>query len=149
MSTAHPSITVRIATPSDLPVCLNLEKKDEFGRHTALDEKILLGQIAAGAVFLAEHLGDPVGYASLNFLYASKTPLLSWWYVEDRYRNQGVGSMLLKEIERYLSSLGFDRFLISACRTLEIERHRAAGLEEIGILKLSANEVEYFFAKSL
>jgi GNAT superfamily N-acetyltransferase len=149
MRTEVQSVVVRIAEAHDLPVCLSFEEKDEFGRRTKLDEQIVGSNIASGAVFLAEYDGCAVGYASLNFLYASRLPLLSWWYVEDEFRNRGVGSMLLRKIEQTLSTLGFDNLLISACRELEIERHRSAGLEEIGSLKLGPNELEYFFSKPL
>lgn len=149
MQTDSEAIVVRAAEIRDLPVCLFFEQKDEFGRQTKIDEKIVGSNIALGAVFLAEHNGCPVGYASLNFLYASRLPLLSWWYVDDGYRNKGVGSKLLREVEQHLFSLGFDKLLISACRELEIKRHRSAGLEEIGALKLGPSELEYFFAKRL
>ncbi len=149
MHTEKKEINVRTAEQHDLSVCLLFEQKDEFGRATKLDDKIVGSNIAMGAVFLAEHDGHAVGYASLNFLYVSRLPLLSWWYVEDEYRNRGIGSMLLSKIEQRLFSLGFDRLLISACRELEISRHRAAGLQEIGALNLGVNELEYFFVKTL
>lgn len=149
MQTDNETIVVRAADIRDLPVCLFYEHKDEFGRQTEIDEKIVVSNIAAGAVFLAEYHGHPVGYASLNFLYASRLPLLSWWYVDDSHRNKGIGTRLLRGIEQHLFSLGFDKMLISACRELEIKRHRAAGLEEIGVLNLGPGELEYFFIKSL
>jgi len=142
-------VSVRTATSTDLEVCLKFEEKDEFGRMTKLDKQIISSSIACGGIFLAEQSGNAIGYASLNFLYASRIPLLSWWYVNAESRGHGIGSMLMRSIEDQLSSLGFDRLLISACRELEISRPRAAGLQEIGSLELGHGEVELFFTKPL
>ncbi|WP_176256739.1 GNAT family N-acetyltransferase [Derxia lacustris] len=142
-------VAVRAATLNDVQICLAFEEKDEFGRKTKLDEIIVSSSIARESIFLAEQDGNAIGYASLNFLYVSKIPLLTWWYVNPESRGQGTGSLLMHSIENWLASLGFDHLLISACRELEIARHRAAGLEEIGALRLGPGEMEFFFKKSI
>lgn len=142
-------IAVRPATVDDLTICLEFERKDQFGRHTAFDEQILKASISCGSVFLAERGKSVIGYASLNFLYPSRLPLLSWWYVEPTFQGRGVGSLLLRAVDNHLAAWGFDRMLISACRPLEIDRHRAAQLEEIGALRLGPNELEHFFMKPI
>jgi GNAT superfamily N-acetyltransferase len=142
-------LVIRQAILDDLHVCLAFERLDQFGRVTRIDEQVIKSNIDIGSVFLAEHSGTPVGYASLNFLYASRIPLFSWWYVKPDFRGLGIGSMLLSEVEHYLESLGFDQLLVSECREIEIARHRSAGLREIGSLDLGVNEVEYFFVKAL
>lgn len=140
---------VRPARQPDLKLCLQFEHQDEFGRRTPIDEKIVSASIDVGGIFIAEQHGVAVGYASLNFLYASRKPLLSWWYVAAEHRHQGVGSKLLHALETHLRALGFTELLISACREKEIDRHRSAGLREIGALNLGANEAEHFFIKLL
>jgi GNAT superfamily N-acetyltransferase len=142
-------IVVRLATNNDLTTCLWFESLDEFGSQTALDKEFMQASLLCGAVFLAEDQGNPVGYAALNFLYASKRPLLSWWFVAVPYRNRGVGSLLRKAVKARLQSLGFRELLISACRPQEIARHRNAGLREVGFLNLGTNETEYFFVEPI
>jgi len=145
----HGNSAVRLATPTDLGVCVEFELLDEFGCLTKLDSQIIEANINVGGVFLAERRKKIVGYASLNFLYASRTPLLSWWYVVPEHRGCGIGGLLLCAVDQYLTGLGFDRLLISACREREITRHRAHGLREMGYLDLGDNEHEIFFEKLL
>lgn len=142
-------IAIRQAVLDDLPACLAFERLDEFGRVTQIDEQVITANIGMGSVFLAKQDCIPVGYASLSFLYASRIPLFSWWYVKPEFRGRGVGAMLFSAVEHYLESLGFNQLLVSACREVEIARHRAAGLHEIGVLDLGVNEVEHFFVKAL
>lgn len=142
-------VHVRLATTNEMAVCMAFERKDEFGRHTPLDEPLLAASISSGAVLLAQQGSVFVGCASLNFLYASRIPLLSWWYVDPTYQGKGIGSLLLQAIHDHPAALDFDRMLISACRPLEISRHRAAQLEEIGSLRLGPNEIEHFFVKPI
>ena len=142
-------VIVRHATSNDLAICLAFEREDEFGRHTPLDERLLAAAISSGAVFVAWQGSVAVGYASVNFLYASKLPLLSWWYVNPTCQGKGIGSLLLQAVHDHLAALEFDRLLISACRPAEIARHRAARLEEIGSLRLGPNEIEHFFVKPI
>ena len=140
---------VRLATADDLAICLFFESLDEFGRQTQMDRQIMEANLHCKAVFLAEQRARPVGYASLNFLYASKWPLLSWWFVDPHHRNMGIGSLLRQAIKGRLRALGFTELLISACRPQEVARHRGAGLREIGVLNLGADEAEYFFVEPL
>jgi GNAT superfamily N-acetyltransferase len=149
MSNQQISVTVRQAQLTDAQTCLSFERKDEFGTETKIDDIFIKAQISIGASFIAECNGAAVGYASLNFLYAARKPMLSWWYVEEAYRKSGIGTKLLAEVERYLCSLGFKTLLISACRANEVARHRAAGLKELGMIHLGENENEYFFAKEI
>ena len=140
-------IHVREAVRSDWETCLFFERLDEYGRNTVVDESIIKSHISMGAIFLAECDDCAIGYASLNFLYASRTPLLSWWYVDPAYRGKGVGSLLLREVERHLTEIGMQKYLISACREIEINRHRISGLPEVGFIQLAENEFEIFFMK--
>ncbi|MBJ9698588.1 GNAT family N-acetyltransferase [Burkholderia cenocepacia] len=141
--------SIRLAEPSDLAMCVSLERLDEFGRTTELDAPIIEACIRVGGILLAEQRGRIVGYASLNFLYASRMPLLSWWYVAPEHRGRGLGSLLLCAVEQHLMKQGFERFFISACREIEINRHRKHNLREIGCLDLGDNEKEVFFEKKL
>jgi GNAT superfamily N-acetyltransferase len=140
---------VRLASPEDLPLCIAFERLDEFGRVTDLDGLVVEANIRTGGVFLAECQREVIGYASLNFLYASRTPLLSWWYVDPAYRGKGIGSLLFSAVQLHLADLGFARLLVSACRAQEIARHRAHGLRETGYLDLGGKEQEVFFEQLL
>ncbi|RQR47265.1 GNAT family N-acetyltransferase [Burkholderia sp. Bp9126] len=136
---------IRQALSTELSSCLDFESLDEYGRSTPLDAGLVAANILCGGIFIATVGDDRIGYASLNFLYTSRTPMLSWWYVKPEYRGHGVGSRLLQEVSNYLRSHGFRRFLISCCRPLEIARHEARGLKRVGYLDLGGSEQEVVF----
>lgn len=141
------NIITRLARPDEVAQCLAFERLDEYGKPTPLDVEIMLGCINSKGVLLALHEEIPIGYVALNYIYASRTPFISWLYVSPEYRKIGVAGLLIRALEENLREMGFSRFILSACREQEIARHRKSGLSEIGTLNLGPQEKEIFFEK--
>ena len=72
----------------------------------------LLRNISQGQAWLMENHKRPVGYAVLTYNfdleYGGVEGMLTDLYVEKRYRNQGIGSLALYEIEDFCRERGIE-----------------------------------------
>jgi ribosomal protein S18 acetylase RimI-like enzyme len=104
-------ITMRAATPSDIPTLLPM--MNEFNRLEDIDVDpalhrealgTLLDQPDLGRVFLFESRGSAAGYAVLTFNYdlefAGRDAFLTEVFVVGPLRGMGHGKHMLREIER-------------------------------------------------
>lgn len=91
----------------------------------------------------------PFGYVRTDFVWASRMPFTTWWYVDPKERIAGVGSALLLKTRQALAKAGFDRWLISSCRPNIIEHFEHTCWAEIGTIQLSAAEKEVWFEKDI
>jgi len=86
-------------------------EKIKFNR-TSLSKGLdtLLRNISHGQAWLMENHSKPVGYAVLTYNfdleYGGVEGMLTDLYVEKRYRNQGIGSLALFEIEDFCRERG-------------------------------------------
>ena len=89
---------------------LNASEEIEVDREAharALDR--LLGEPTLGRVWIAHHLGEPVGYAVTTFNFDLEHPgfdaFLTELYVVPGFRRQGIASKVLAEVEARLREL--------------------------------------------
>jgi ribosomal protein S18 acetylase RimI-like enzyme len=130
-------ITIRKATIKDLELVQNFNKKlhvyesqysDEFDEEwvysesgRAQFENRLKGRNSI--VYIAEDNGQPVGFAMAHIFKAfmrkriDKIGFLEYLYVEDKYRNKGIGAMLLEKVENFLRDKKISRIRLTTFTT--------------------------------
>jgi GNAT superfamily N-acetyltransferase len=144
------SIQFRKPTLDDIDLCLALEMKDIYGRATAIDKPHMRAAINGSLILLAEDAdAQAIGYVRTDFLWASRMPFTTWWYVDPEAREHGVGTRLLAATRRALEKAGFDRWLISSCRPEIIDIFERTGWQHMGQLRLSDVEQEHWFVQDL
>ena len=94
-----------------------------------------------GAVFVAEsEQGIVVGFAEVSLrndhvdgATVSPVPYLEAWFVEESFRKQGVGRLLMQTVELWAISRGFTELASDAEieNTLSIQLHKRLGFSEI------------------
>jgi ribosomal protein S18 acetylase RimI-like enzyme len=93
-------------------------KSLEQGLHT------LLRNLSLGKAWLMESHKKPVGYAIVTYNfdleYGGMEALLTDLYVEKRYRNKGIGSLALYEIEDFCRERGIRAI------ELQVQHHNKA-----------------------
>jgi GNAT superfamily N-acetyltransferase len=121
MSAAGPDITLRAATPDDLPTILMFIRA--LGRYEKLEDQViatedllrahLFGARPMAEVVLAERAGEPVGFALFfsNFSTFLGRPglYLEDLYVHEHERGRGVGRRLLQHLARLAIERGWGR----------------------------------------
>lgn len=137
-------VLVRFAGPEDLEWCVV-----EDGHVT---EKIIRNKIVNDEIIVVELDGQLIGYIRLEFLW-STIPYIGLIFVNDEYRNAGVGSKMMDFLETHLRSHGHE-IVMSSSQANESEPqawHRAVGFEECGIINgLNEGGIgEIFFRKKL
>ena len=96
-------------------------EKIKFNR-TSLSKGLdtLLRNISQGQAWLMENHSKPVGYAVLTYNfdleYGGVEGMLTDLYVEKRYRNQGIGSLALFEIEDFCRERGIQTIELQVLR---------------------------------
>jgi GNAT superfamily N-acetyltransferase len=96
-------------------------EKIKFSR-TSLSKGLdtLLRNISQGQAWLMENHKKPVGYAVLTYNfdleYGGVEGMLTDLYVEKRYRNQGIGSLALFEIEDFCRERGIQTIELQVLR---------------------------------
>lgn len=135
---------VRFAGPDDLEWCV---VEDDH-----VTEQIIRHKIVNNEIILAELDGQPIGYVRLEYLW-STIPYIGVIFVEEGYRGEGIGQMLLQFLIEHLKSYGHDE-IYSSSQVNEAEAqawHRGNGFVECGIIN-GINEGgigEVFFRKRL
>jgi N-acetylglutamate synthase-like GNAT family acetyltransferase len=136
-------LTVRLASPTDLAF---------VHQDGHLPPEVVGHKIEAQAVLIAEHVGQPVGYLRLEYLWSS-VPYIALIRVLPDHRRRGVGRALLTDLEDRLRAQGH-KALYSSSQADEPEPqawHRHMGFHECGFIAgLNGNGVgEVFFRKAL
>jgi GNAT superfamily N-acetyltransferase len=99
--------------------------------------EVLLKNPSQGKMWLMEWHKKPVGYAFLTYTFdlehGGAEGVLRDLFVESRYRNQGIGSLALYEIEDYCRERGMRAFQLQLPRgNRSAERfYRSAGFHEL------------------
>lgn len=93
--------------------------------------------------------GQPVGSGSLKPLEPGIGYIKRMW-VSKKARGRGLGKRLLRELEAWASTLGYEKVRLETNRTLTaaIEMYRKYGYTEIGRFNAEVYG-DYFFEKSL
>ncbi|MFX1561404.1 MAG: GNAT family N-acetyltransferase [Promethearchaeota archaeon] len=137
-------VIVRFAGPELLEWCV---VEDSY-----VTEQVIRHKIVNDEIIIAELDGKPIGYLRLEYLW-SNIPYIGVIFVNEDYRNEGIGQKILAFLEDYLRSRGHD-VLYSSSQANEPEPqawHRSVGFVESGIIS-GINEGgigEVFFRKSL
>jgi aminoglycoside 6'-N-acetyltransferase I len=94
-----------------------------------------------GAVFLAENAqAQVIGFAEVSLRHdhvdgatISPVPYLEAWFVQEPFRGQGIGRLLLDAVEVWASSRGYTELASDAelQNTLSIHLHHHLGFTEI------------------
>jgi GNAT superfamily N-acetyltransferase len=98
---------------------------------------VLLRNPSQGKMWLMECHKKPVGYALLTYNfeleYGGAEGVLRDLFVEKRYRNQGIGSLALYEIEDFCRERGMRAFQLQLPRTNKSAEifYRKAGFREL------------------
>jgi GNAT superfamily N-acetyltransferase len=98
---------------------------------------VLLRNPSQGKMWLMECQRKPVGYALLTYNfeleYGGAEGVLRDLFVERRYRNQGIGSLALYEIEDYCRERGMRAFQLQLPRRNKSAEifYRKAGFREL------------------
>lgn len=112
---------------------------------------VLLRNPSQGKMWLMEWHKKPVGYALLTYNfeleYGGAEGVLRDLFVEKRYRNQGIGSLALYEIEDYCRERGMRAFQLQLPRRNKSAAifYRKAGFRELPrrvmILEVRSEEI--------
>ncbi|HUI53059.1 MAG TPA: GNAT family N-acetyltransferase [Terriglobales bacterium] len=151
-------VCFRSCSPKDhkpllkLVIAYNRFEKNKVNRKSlgqGLD--VLLRNPSQGKMWLMEIRKKPVGYALLTYNfeleYGGAEGVLRDLFVEKRFRNQGIGSLALYEIEDYCRERGMRAFQLQLPRRNRSAEvfYRKAGFRELPrrvmILQVRAEEV--------
>lgn len=109
------AITVRNGKLSDGPfirkcisslmnICLGTNQEYKWPKFDKMFDHVIKNPVET-PVFVAEKNGEPVGCALCNRLYllemGSKTLNIADLVVDDKYRGQGVGAVLMDHLKKY------------------------------------------------
>lgn len=135
---------IRTAEDGDLDFCCGVDSK--------IAREVVAGKIAAGDILVASRDADVVGVLRLDWLWCKK-PFLGAIAVAAPHRGSGIGTALLRELERRLVARGYDRLISSTMPdNLPSQNwHRKQGFAECGFLAgINADGVgEIFYSKDL
>jgi GNAT superfamily N-acetyltransferase len=121
-----------------LVIAYNKVEKNRVNRKSlsqGLD--VLLRNPSQGKMWLMEVHKKPVGYALLTYNfeleYGGAEGVLRDLFVEKRYRNQGIGSLALYEVEDYCRERGMRAFQLQVPRRNRSAEmfYRKAGFREL------------------
>lgn len=148
-------ITVRLAAPRDLEVCIAFDCTDPTDSRGDEEKAALTkARIETGEIFLATTpAGHPVGYLAIDRLWPMMMPLMSWVYVAPAWRGHGVARELVAFCFKNLKERGYGRVMVSTQtdRDKMLETIHKMGLREIGTLQANPDDSigEVFFLKDL
>lgn len=126
------SVTVREATPADVPLLLEMireladyEKLSELVRATdELYQEALFGERPAAEALVGEHDGEPAGYAVFFPTFSTFLAIQGIWlediYVRPAHRRAGTGRALISGVAARLIERGGDRLEWSALKWNEL-----------------------------
>ena len=107
-------------------------------RHRLEIEQLLAG---SGVVALASVGNELVGFVEVSRRVdhvegttSSPVAYLEGWYVEEKFRGQGVGRALLSFAEKWAADQGFQELASDAelVNARSIQLHKSAGFREVG-----------------
>jgi len=137
-------VSFRSCGPKDHAVLLRLviaynqfEKIRVHRKSLSQGLDVLLRNPSQGKMWLMECQKKPVGYALLTYNfeleYGGAEGVLRDLFVEKRYRNQGIGSLALYEIEDYCRERGMRAFQLQLPRSNKSAEkfYRKAGFREL------------------
>jgi aminoglycoside 6'-N-acetyltransferase I len=137
-----PALLIRKAQPVDKDSWLNMRHSlwPQCSDHKhALEMDQLLK--SDGVVLVAEdYQGNLVGFAEVSLRHdhvdgasISPVPYLEAWFVEARFRKQGVGRALMNAVEQWAISRGYSELASDAEleNSLSIRLHKLLGFSEI------------------
>jgi aminoglycoside 6'-N-acetyltransferase I len=142
-------MTVRPAEPRDAATWLQL-REAFWPDGSEAEHREEIDQFFAGSfprdpwiVLLAENSEGAVGLAELSIRpYAegcrsSRVGYLEGWFVVPRWRNRGVGRLLVAAGEQWARSLGCSEFASDTDPENDASRaaHRALGFVEVGLVR--------------
>ena len=137
-------VSFRTCGPKDHKTLLKLviaynrfEKNPANRKSLSQGLDVLLRNPSQGKMWLMEVHKKPVGYALLTYNfeleYGGAEGVLRDLFVEKRYRNQGIGSLALYEIEDYCRERGMRAFQLQVPRRNKPAEifYRKAGFREL------------------
>lgn len=137
-------VSFRSCGPKDRAALLKLvlaynrhEKTHANRKSLSQGLDVLLRNPSQGKMWLMECHSKPVGYALLTYNfeleYGGAEGVLRDLFVEKKYRNQGIGSLALYEIEDYCRERGMRAFQLQVPRRNKSAEvfYRKAGFREL------------------
>jgi GNAT superfamily N-acetyltransferase len=137
-------VSFRCCGPKDHAALLKLvlaynrfEKNHANRKSLSQGLDVLLRNPSQGKLWLMEVHKRPVGYALLTYSfeleYGGAEGVLRDLFVEKKYRNQGIGSLALYEIEDYCRERGMRAFQLQVPRANKSAEvfYREAGFREL------------------
>src|SRR5437867_225979 len=142
MITNMPTLRIRQARPEDKASWARLRRAlwPDCSEHKhRLEISQVLG--SDGVVFVAENdQGKLIGFAEVSLrrdhvdgASISPVPYLEGWFIEARYRKQGVGRALIEAVERWATARGYTELASDAGggNLLSIRLHKRLGFSEM------------------
>ena len=104
---------IRIATKADIPTITTMKNIEDQNRYIQRINETSEGR---SAYFVTEQDGQVIGQVFLKY-YGTKTcpeyPNMEDLFVDENFRDQGVGTALIKECENRATEKGFTRIGLS------------------------------------
>jgi len=120
--------------------------------NTQLSPKALNQKLLNNEVLVARSDGQSIGLLILDYLW-DHIPFISFIWVDEKYRQLGVGKALLIFLEEYLIKNNIEQLISSAMENAKNARswHKHMGFKECGLIsEINADNIgEVFFRKSL
>jgi GNAT superfamily N-acetyltransferase len=134
---------VRSATPADVPLLLEMigeladyeQLSDAVEATDELMQRALFGQSPAAEALIAEHDGQPAGYALFFSTFSTFLAIQGIWlediYVRPEHRRSGAGRALISAVAERLLQRGGERLEWSALKwnDLALGFYRGLGAE--------------------
>ncbi len=140
-----PAPAIRDARPEDVPVLLEMFR--ELAAYEKLEDKLvadeervrraLFGERPAAEAMIAEHDGEPAGYAVYFQTFSTFLSIPGIWlediFVRPAHRKAGIGRALLAEVAARLRERGGERLEWSALdwNELALGFYRGLGAERM------------------
>lgn len=128
------TMKIRLATTSDIPSITSMKKIEDEGRYLRRIKETNEGR---SAYLVAEEESQIIGQVFLKY-YGTKTspayPNMEDLFVDEKFRNQGVGTALVKECENRVKEKGFTTIGLSVNPSLN--QNALSLYEKLGYLSV-------------
>lgn len=131
-------------------VCARVDDVDELIRYDQhITREVMSKKVAMGEVLVARVEGELVGELRFSFFW-DLIPFMNLLFVKEAYRQQGIGSALVRRWEEEMAKQGYGHVMTSTLSNESAQHfYRKLGYLDAGGLLLPDEPLEIIFHKYL